>query len=93
MLPGLLNQISPDEEIGSVTADGAYTQRNATILERFVHAAMCCMNDRISRRSAALEFSQAQQFPRCERTQHKTQIFTLGSILPFAACSLNGSMR
>jgi hypothetical protein len=46
------------------------TQRNAPILEYFVHAAMC-MNDRFSRRSAALEFTQAQQFPRCERTQHK----------------------
>jgi|TARA_B110000091_G_C13398853_1_gene303269 hypothetical protein len=36
------------------------TQGNASILEHFVHAAMCCMNDRFSRRSAALEFTQVQ---------------------------------
>ena len=30
MLPELLDQIPPEQEIGSVTADGAYDTRNAT---------------------------------------------------------------
>lgn len=40
MLPDLLNQIPPDQEIGSVTADGAYDTRKChdTIADRGAHA-------------------------------------------------------
>jgi len=40
MLPDLLDQISPDQEIASVTADGAYDTRKChdVIAERGAHA-------------------------------------------------------
>ena len=40
MLPELLGQITPDQEIASVTADGAYDTRNChdAIAERGAHA-------------------------------------------------------
>jgi hypothetical protein len=40
MLPDLLNQIPPDQEIGSVTADGAYDTRKChdAIAARNAHA-------------------------------------------------------
>ncbi len=40
MLPDLLGQIAPDQEVGSVTADGAYDTRkcHAAIAARNAHA-------------------------------------------------------
>jgi len=48
-------------------------------------SAVVRMNDRISCRLAAERFTLLQKFPRCERTQHKNRIHSVGSKLPLAA--------
>jgi hypothetical protein len=67
----------------AVAGAEVYFVRNLQI-RRLIFAA-AYMNGRFSRCAAARIFSLTRHFHRCERTQRKIRIHTLGSQPPFAA--------